>query len=204
MCEPSSPDQYFIRNHEYGVAQQVLDTIEDEWDELQDEIRSVPTRVEYPIPGLTVYQDGLKCTICGEVFRSQGTIRVHWHKVHRFSAQSHRGKPRPSETSTGQEKREQAMVRVVCQRMFRSQFGSHYIEVRRPGAAYEPTAPVPPASQVAKAIEELQGIWAEQQQQEGQIQAGDIDEANPWLDRTGWGRSVSASINPRHNITAYL
>jgi uncharacterized C2H2 Zn-finger protein len=218
MCEPISPDQYFIRNHEYGVAicrvcehavwpkeivrhltnpkgvhritqsvaQQVLDTIEYEWDELQDEIISVPTRVEYPIPGLTVCQDGLKCTMCDEVFRSQGTMRLHWYKEHGFSAQSHRGKPRPSETSTGQAKREQAMVRVVCQRLFRSQFGSHYIEVRRPGAAYEPTAPVPPASRVAKAIDEIEAVWNQQQQQEAKIQPGDIDEANPWLDRTGW------------------
>jgi hypothetical protein len=47
---------------------------------------------------------------------------------------------------------------------------------------------------VAKAIEELQAIWAEQQQKEGQIQAGDIDEANPWLDRTGWARYLDGQM----------
>jgi len=220
--EPTIADQYFICNHEYGVAicrqcehgvkphdivrhltsakgihrisrdiaQQVLDIIEnaDEWDSVSNDNPILPISVEYPIPGLTVYEDGLQCTMCHEVFRSTGTIRVHWSKEHRFSAYGHGGKPRPSEAAAGQEKREQAMQRVICQRFFRSKFGSHYIHVRQPGPTYEPAVPPPEASRVAQAIDEMEAIFSQQRQQPTIIQAGEIDEANPWLDRTGWAR----------------
>lgn len=218
MNKPNIADEYFIRDHEFGVAicrhceyavkpreivrhltnrkgahrisqnvaQQVFHVIDEEWIDVDDDIAEFPTRVEYPIPGLTIYQDGLLCKMCPQIYRSPDSMRVHWSKEHRFSVYGHTGGPRPSEVTTGREKREDSIQRVVCQRLFRGGFGSHYIEVRQPGAAYEPTAPVPPANQVAHAVDELEAMWTQQQQGEAVIQPGAIDEANPWLDRTGW------------------
>jgi hypothetical protein len=53
-----------------------------EWDSVSNNYPVLPISVEKPIPGLTVYEDGLKCTMCREVFRSEGTMRLHWYKVH--------------------------------------------------------------------------------------------------------------------------
>ena len=173
-----------------GVAQHVFDIIEDadEWDSVNDETGVLPTSVPCPIPGLTMYRDGLLCKLsgCGQIYRSADSLRTHWYREHRFSAFSHRGKPRPSETTAGREKQEEFTQRVVCQRFFRNKYGSHYIHVRQPGAAYEPEAPPPQATQVAEAVDQLREVFARKMQLEKEIQPGAIDEANPWLDRTGW------------------
>jgi hypothetical protein len=144
------------------VAQQVFAIIDKspEWIEVQDDHDPFPTSIDHPVPGLTVYQDGLKCMFpsCSQIYRSANSLRVHWSKEHRFSAYGHRGQPRPSEAAAGQVKREESIQHVVCQRVFRGGIGSHYIQVRQPGAAYEPTTPVPPASQVAHAVDEVEAI----------------------------------------------
>lgn len=76
------------------VAQQVLDMIEKapEWDSVSNNNPVLPISVEYPIPGLTIYEDGLQCTMCREVYRSKGTMRLHWYKEHEFAAHSRGGK----------------------------------------------------------------------------------------------------------------
>lgn len=71
------------------------------------------------------------------------------------------------------------MQRVVCQRFFPRGFGSHYIHVRQPDHTYKPEAPPPQANRVAQAIDKIQAIFTQQQQQPAVIQAGAIDEANP-------------------------
>ncbi|KAJ5202160.1 uncharacterized protein N7498_006823 [Penicillium cinerascens] len=171
-----------------SVAQRVKEIIIDEWDEVHNEPGIFPTQVEQPIAGLTVHTDGIKCSFCVYVCRSPESIRKHWRVTHQFSPYQQSRKPRPSETAAGQEKRDQAMQRVVCQRFFRSKFGSHYIHVRHPSPACEPAAPPPQASRVAQAIDKIEAIFAQQRQQPAVIQAGEIDEANLWLDRTGWAR----------------
>ena len=157
-----------------SVAQRVKEIIVDEWDEVHDEPSMFPTQVEQPIAGLAIHTDGIKCSFCAYVCRSTESIRKHWRITHQFSAYQQSRKPRPSEAAAGQEKREQAMQRVVCQRFFRSKFGSHYIHVRQPGLEYTAEAPPPPASQVTQAIDEVEAIFAQQQQQPAVIQAGDI------------------------------
>jgi hypothetical protein len=129
-----------------NVAQQVFNVIDDKWISVDDNITGFPTHVEYPIPGLTIYQDGLLCKMCPQIYRSPDSMRVHWSKEHRFSVYSHTGGPRPSEITAGQEKQEDSIQRVVYQRFFRGGFRSHYIHVRQPGPTYEPEAPPPQAS----------------------------------------------------------
>jgi hypothetical protein len=168
-----------------SVAQQVKEIIVNEWDEVPDRPSIFPTHVERPIEGLTIHTDGIQCSFCTYVCRSTESIRKHWRIEHQFSPYEHSRKPRPSEVTSGHEKRDQAMRRVVCQRIFPRRSGSHYIHVRQPGPDHEPEAPPPEASMVAQAIDDMEAIFTRQQQEERVIQAGDIDECNPWLDRTG-------------------
>lgn len=168
-----------------SVAQRVKEIVVDEWDEVHEQPSIFPTHVERPVEGLTIYTDGIQCSFCAYVCRSTESIRKHWRIEHQFSPYEHSRKPRPSEVASGHEKRDQAMRRVVCQRIFPRGFGSHYIHVRQPGPACEPEAPAPEASMVTQAIDDMEAIFARQQQEPPVIQAGDIDESNPWLDRTG-------------------
>jgi hypothetical protein len=168
-----------------SVAQRVKEIIVDEWDEVHDQPSIFPTHVDQPIEGLTIHTDGIQCVFCAYVCRSTESIRKHWRIEHQFSPYEHSRKPRPSEVASGQEKRDQAMRRVVCQRVFPSRFGSHYIHVRQPSSTCEPEATPPQASMVGQAIDDLEAIFTRQQQEPRVIQAGDIDETNPWLDRTG-------------------
>ncbi|OKP11117.1 hypothetical protein PENSUB_3487 [Penicillium subrubescens] len=170
------------------VAEQVLDIIRqtDEWNSIEDETRSLPAAVDRPIPALPIYQDGLQCQFCRQIYRSRESLRVHWSKEHRFSAYGHGGKPRPSEIAAGKQKQEEGAKSVVCQQVFPRGLGSHYIHVRYPGAACQPEAPPPQATQVAEAVDQLREVFTRKIQLEAEIRPGDIDEANPWLDRTGW------------------
>lgn len=70
------------------VVQQVLEIIKGE-QEVNDEIGILPTHVNYPIPGLTIYQDRLKCIIYSDVYRSPGTIRLYQYKEHQFAPYSY-------------------------------------------------------------------------------------------------------------------
>ncbi|KAJ5318203.1 hypothetical protein N7476_004623 [Penicillium atrosanguineum] len=127
------------------VAEQVVDIIRhtDEWDSVEEETRSFPTTVSRPIPVLPVYQDRLQCQFCRQVYRSRDSLRVHWSKEHQFSAYGYGGKPRPSEVAAGKQNQEGRVKQVVCQRFFPRGWGSHYIYVGHPGAAYEPETPPP-------------------------------------------------------------
>ncbi|KAJ5571339.1 hypothetical protein N7535_004999 [Penicillium sp. DV-2018c] len=78
------------------------------------------------------------------------------------------------------------MQRVVCQRLFYSNQGSHFIHVLEPGPGHEPRAPPSTATQANKAMDELLAAFERETQAEAEIQPGNTNEANPWLDRTGW------------------
>lgn len=169
----------------HSAAEEVLRQIVDTWPEVSDEPKQLPQSVQRPIPGLTIHRDGILCTLCGYVCRTTESIRKHWRAQHGFSPYDHSRKPRPSEVIAGQEARDQAMQRVICQRVFNQGLGSGYIHVRQPDPTCEPEAPPPAASIVAQAIDDMEAIFTRQQQEERVIQAGDIDECNPWLDRTG-------------------
>ncbi|KAJ6174346.1 hypothetical protein N7485_005646, partial [Penicillium canescens] len=181
-----------------GVAEQVVDIIRhaDEWDSVKEETSWFPTSVNRPVPVLPIYQDGLQCQFCQQIYRSRDSLRVHWSREHRFSAYGHGGKPRPSEVAAGKQNQEERAKRVVCQRFFPRGLGSHYIHIRHPGPQYEPEAPPPQATQVAEAVERLREVFTRKMQLESEIQPGAIDEANPWLDRTGWAVYLRGR-NPR-------
>ncbi|KAJ6072230.1 hypothetical protein N7499_010244 [Penicillium canescens] len=65
-----------------GVAEQVVDIIRhaDEWDSVKEETSWFPTSVNRPVPVLPIYQDGLQCQFCQQIYRSRDSLRVHWSR----------------------------------------------------------------------------------------------------------------------------
>lgn len=71
---------------------------------------------------------------------------------------------------------------VCCQRFFPTKFGSHYIHIRRPGPSYEPMTPPAHPTVVQGLVSQLEQCFAQSQaRDETVIQAGELDETNPWL-----------------------
>ncbi|KAJ5542578.1 hypothetical protein N7535_005000 [Penicillium sp. DV-2018c] len=89
-------------------VEQVIHTAP-EWNAVS-ETPIVPQTVVGPIPGLTMYEDGVQCLlrdggtatddgsavndglVCGAIYRSKESMRVHWSKKHQWSATSRPGK----------------------------------------------------------------------------------------------------------------
>ena len=78
---------------------------------------------------------------------------------------------------------------MSCQRIFKHGVGSHFIQVRQPDTDSQRAEPVPPVDAIQQVIQRVRAFQAEQaRSQQTIIQAGEIDEATPWLNRTGWVR----------------
>lgn len=118
----------------------------------------------------------------GEVVCSQSTTPLHWYKAHglpdRAIGASH-DHPKLSPDMRNASKPWFGLCARDCFVVNSGRITSRF-------ASPVPSAPIHPASQVANAIDEIDAIFTQQQQQPAVIQAGDIDEASPWLDRTGW------------------
>ncbi|KAJ5455493.1 uncharacterized protein N7458_003757 [Penicillium daleae] len=153
------------------VAQRVCNMIHDAWPDVVDEPSIFPTHVKQPIPALAIHKGGIKCRSCAYVCRTTESIRKHWRLEHQFSVYNHSRKPRPSEVQAGQEKREHAMQRVVCQRIFPYGLGSHYIHIRQPGPDCEPAPPPPRADIVDELIQQLEQTYIDSQPRRQTIQA---------------------------------
>jgi len=151
----------------------------------------VPISVAESIPGLPMYTDGILCNRvsgCGFVARSIKTIRNHWHAKHGWISQNVRRNRKQAHT---QAQREiiQATIIVSCQRAFTHGAGSHYIHVQR--ASLDHTVDLeaentPQPQVINQLVAQLEDAFTEQQAQRTVIEAGERDEANPWLRRTQW------------------
>jgi hypothetical protein len=85
---------------------------------------------------------------------------------------------------TIQEQQEQACRRVQCQRLFPRKTGSQYFAIIDEEEDSHPI-PTTPRSTI---WEQASRQYAEYEKQAAErIQQGHVDEANPWLRRTGWG-----------------
>ncbi|KAJ5743532.1 hypothetical protein N7533_010634 [Penicillium manginii] len=176
---------------------QYIDRVIQQWDHIDDhpEVDSWPRQIDQPIPELPVYQDGLLCQQC-EVYtcRQIRTMKAHWIEAHQYRVQQSRGRPTPR-----QEKAIQAAINansraVACQRIFSQGPGSHYIHIVQPNPNEPPIDPVEDPDrihQLVQMVEEYQ--QQDQQAHETIIQAGELDEATPWLNRTGWVRYLQGT-----------
>lgn len=174
------------------VAHHIEVTVQ-QWDHIEDppNVQSWPAAVEQPIPGLPVHHDGLLCLRCESyICRSQEVMRKHWQTDHQWAPHRHRGRPKQSDMPQVQSELSRASQPVSYQRVFKSRAGSHFIRVWQPFPDSDPDPqPIAPAEAAAQLIQQWKAIQAEQQAaRHTVIEAGDLDEATPWLNRTGWAR----------------
>jgi hypothetical protein len=103
------------------IARSIQSSVQ-QWDHLQDppDITRWPIYIDLPIPGLTLYEDGLLCLRC-EIYisRTSHSLRVHWQQTHGWSPSSHRGRPKPSEITRIQRDIDTNSRPVLCQRIFK-------------------------------------------------------------------------------------
>lgn len=168
---------------------QHIQSVVQEWDHIEEppNIDRWPRAIDHPIPGLPVHQDGFLCLIC-QVYtcRKIKGLKRHWREEHNYRLQRTTGRPNPVQQQEIQDTRTHNGRRTQCQRVFTQGPGSHYIRVGPPlaEAAPEPVADIDSVDRLMQQVREYQR--QDQQAHETVIQAGDLDEATPWLNRTGW------------------
>ncbi len=152
----------------------------------------VPAYVDEPIPELPLYKDGFKCELapaqCSHICRGQGSMRVHWHRQHRWTVYGKEGGSGRQKQAIIQRRFQQGAKQVRCQRFFPSRHGSSYFEVRQPEAATAEQIHAS-TSEVAwsRAWQRANEYWELMQEEaNSKIQQGEATEVTPWLKRTGW------------------
>ena len=188
-----------------ATARQISEAIH-QWDKVQEcDQWTVPNTVTESIPGLPIYTDGIQCIRdpqCHFVARTVTTMTKHWRTKHQWSALHGPGPQRAQHRTTAEQDFQQATVMVPCQRAFTQGTGSHYIHVQHPGlgrtAEMEPVD-TPQPHVVNQLVAQMEEAFTEQQAQRTVIEAGERDEANPWLRRTQWAVYL-AGVDPQQLV----
>lgn len=176
---------------------QYIDRVIQQWDHIDDqpEVDSWPRQIDEPIPELPIYQDGILCRQC-EVYtcRQISTMKMHWLKTHDYRVQQGRGRPTPRQARAIQATIDANSRAVACQRIFSQGPGSHYIRVARPNPNEPPEDPIEDPDRIRQLVQTVEEYQQQDQTaHETIIQAGDLDEATPWLNRTGWVRYLQGT-----------
>ncbi|QGA18638.1 hypothetical protein EYB26_006323 [Talaromyces marneffei] len=150
------------------------------------ELEIPPIRTQ-AIPQLISPVDGWRCQLapgsCSYICRNINTMRQHWLKQHSWSRTSHRGQPKRAVMQTIQKKQQEACQRVQCQQLFPKWLNSQYFAIIDENKDSNPIPTTPRSTIWDQATRQ----YAEYEKQAAErIQQGHIDEANPWLRRTGW------------------
>ena len=93
-------------------------------------------------------------------------------------------------------------MKVSCQRAFTQGTGSHYIHVQHPSLDNTVNVEVddtPRPLMVDQLVAQLEDAFTEQQARRTVIEAGEQDEANPWLRRTQWAVYL-AGLDPQQLV----
>lgn len=169
-------------------AAQYIQSVVQQWDHIAEPLNpdAWPRAIDDPVPGIPVYRDGLLCLRCQVyICREIKGLKRHWRKEHDYRIQPSTGRPTPSKQQAIQGVIADNSRSVHCQRLFTQGPGSHYIRVSPlADAAPEPVADIDSVDRLMQQVREYQ--QQDQQAHETIIQAGDLDEATPWLNRTGW------------------
>lgn len=152
---------------------------------------NVPNQVIKPIQQLPVYQDGKMCQLdpdrCRQIFRSERVMKNHWRDIHRWSPAEKGGRPTRVQQKAIDNRIRQFSRNVHCQRLLAQGHGKQYFEVYQPGDSGPDVVPVDGNTAWAQVGEKMAKAWANvETRAQSTIQAGERDEANPWLDRTQW------------------
>jgi hypothetical protein len=82
---------------------------------------------------------------------------------------------------------EQGYMRVHCQQLFGSRYGSQYFQVHKPANDGPDVVPVDGDAAWAQVGEQIAKAWANvETRAQNTIQEGERDEVNPWVERTQW------------------
>ncbi|KAJ5155754.1 hypothetical protein N7492_008557 [Penicillium capsulatum] len=115
------------------------------------------------------------------------TIKAHWADEHNFRAHPRSGRPTSVKARIIQGSITQHCRRVQCQRVFAQGPGSHYIPVSLLFTEADSEPLISGADAIGKLLQWVREDQPlDQQSYNTVIQAGDLDEATPWLNRTGW------------------
>lgn len=182
---------------QHAVAQNLILRTKALWPLLKvapDDLPEEPPRsILGPIPELQLYRDGKWCRLtsdCLFIGRTMPSLKYHWQTQHGWSPYKHHGRPRQTIVRATE-----AIIRakyedVCCQRFYTRGPGSFFVRVECPPPGREPGTDtvVRQRSQIAldlvQATEEI--FQQSQQADETLIQAGEVNEASPWLQRTQW------------------
>lgn len=116
-------------------------------------------------------------------------MKAHWLAEHQYQVHSRRGRPTVGQAHIIQDQIDQHCRPVSCQRLFTNGIGSHYIPIARPAENAQNPSTQAHADKISGLMQQVRQYQREEQDaQEAVIQAGDLDEATPWLRRTGWVR----------------
>lgn len=128
-------------------------------------------------------------------------MKRQWRKKHGWKPGSSKDRPRAAACDTAQQQVHQFSRTVTCQQAFNQGIGRHYIHVQghRPsesaGLPVQAEQPVQQASQIHAELDKIEELYQQHINQPIQIEAGQRDEANPWLRRTQWAVYL-AGLNP--------
>ena len=176
-------------------AKHIQGIVQGGWDHIEEppNVEEWPRQINEPIAGVPVYEDGILCLQC-QVYtcRELRTMKAHWVDQHGYRVHPGGGRPTPGQAEAIRTSIERHTRPVSCQRLFTQGPGSHYIRVAAASTdADTPVAQVDAVDQIMQQIREFQRQDREAHQTI--IQAGDLDEATPWLNRTGWPRYLQGT-----------
>ncbi|KAJ5396387.1 uncharacterized protein N7487_003512 [Penicillium crustosum] len=189
-------------NHQHkklspAVRQQIASRVQ-QWDRAAEcDSYIPPASLPMPIAGIAEYPDALMCTIqdidyqaaqnagsvdmCRYIARTPQTMRKHWRLHH------------PALLENGVPSTAQPTTQVVCQKVFTSGTGSHYVMIeaqpaKRSVQDTHPTTLDPLYTQ----FDRLAAL-GDPATDNRDIDPAQADEANPWLRRTQWAEYLQGS-----------
>ena len=152
----------------------------------------LPETIQMPIPEIPLWEHGERCQVepdCRVIGRNRASIRRHWHKKHpEFCVDGRRGGSSRAQGRAAEARYAKGARQVQCQRLFAQGPHSQYIEVQRPEEAAPEQVHAGTAERaIDRAWQKANIYWESmREKQNDTIQAGQTDEVNPWLKRTGW------------------
>jgi superfamily II DNA or RNA helicase len=190
---PEHVDHHLSRAHQLDrSSRQQIATEIGTWTGLVTSIK-VPLSVAAAMPELHLYDDGIECGYCDFVCRNEEWMKKHLKKKHGWKAAEKRGGLSKAELGAAQEKLDSAVVRnVSCQRFFPSRRCSQYFKVQ------EECQQGPQQLSTWDQLEADGSVAYETalSRMQNAIRAGEDDEIDPWLIRTGWVRYLSGLERP--------
>ena len=173
-----------------------------QWDDIIQEPRAIqiPRTLQHPLPGIELHTNGMQCQQdpehCQYITTHIKTMRKHWYQVHGWTQHGQRGFVQPQEQARGKKELQRSFRMVAWQQVFPTRKNSHLVHIRsRDPPSAEP--PICSSDREAMVAEIKAQAAADDQAAANQvIQAGELQDANPWLRRTRWARYL-AGVHPQ-------